>query len=300
MQIELRDVSYSYNHGHPGEVQALKGVNTLIRSGEVLAILGREGSGKSTLLQHLNGLLQPTDGLVLADGAPLTAQAAVLLRARVALVFQYPEHQLFAPTVFDDIAFALRRQSLGESELEERVRDAAALAGLDLSTLRSRRPLELSSGERRRVAIAGALAVRPTILLLDEPMAGLDPMARRNFSTTLKQLQALAGMGIVFVSHSLEQVLPVADRIMVMDRGLAVFDGTPSTLLREREDLARWGLRLPAAVRFLDMLRNQGMEVPPELWRIPDVVAAVERAKEGHLGVLLSLAAQGRENDVKR
>ncbi|MDO8670008.1 MAG: energy-coupling factor transporter ATPase [Dehalococcoidia bacterium] len=256
LRIELRNVSFAYNCGRADEVIALRGVQAAIAADEVVAILGRQGSGKSTLLQHLNGLLQPTSGQVLVDGGLLNSQRAAALRARVAMVFQYPEHQLFAPTVFDDIAFAARQRSLTASEVAQRVSDAAALVRLDLDRQGSRRPLELSGGERRRAAIAGALVGCPSILLLDEPMSGLDPLARLELAAIIRSLRAEAGMGIVLVSHSLEEALSVADRLIVMDRGTIAFDGSPDDLFRQAESLTRWGLQLPIVFQFVESLRE--------------------------------------------
>ncbi|TAK31043.1 MAG: ATP-binding cassette domain-containing protein [Chloroflexota bacterium] len=279
MQIELKHVSYCYNHGRADEVRALVDVQAVVGCAETLAILGRGGSGKSTLLQIMNGLLQASGGQVLVDGELLTLRRAASIRTRVAMVFQYPEHQLFAATVFDDIAFAARRQSLDEAEVARRLHEAAAVVGLDLGSLGSRRPLELSGGERRKVAIAGAIVTRPALLLLDEPMAGLDPLARRELAGLIRRLRAKSGVGVVLVSHSLEEALTIADRLMVLDGGMVVFDGGPGELLRQPESLARWGLKLPMAVQFLDMLRSGGMEVPRGIWHVSEVVAAVEKVR---------------------
>ncbi|MBI2864081.1 MAG: ATP-binding cassette domain-containing protein [Chloroflexi bacterium] len=253
-QIELDNVSFCYNRGRTDEAWALVGVQARVRRGQTLAILGRQGSGKSTLLQLLDGLLKPDSGRVLVDGRPMTPERAAELRAEVAMVFQYPEHQLFAATVFDDMAFAARQRSLGEVEVAQRVRDAAALVGLDIDKLAKRRPLELSGGERRKVAIAGALVASPSLLLMDEPMSGLDPLARREFVATIRRLRLEADMGVVVVTHSLAEAMAVADRVMVLEQGTVVLDSSPDELSQwlvaggQSAGVRRWGsLSDPAA-----------------------------------------------------
>lgn len=275
MRIELRTVSYCYNQGWPDEVHALRNANATLQSGEIVAILGREGSGKSTLLQHVNGLLFPGSGEVRVDGETVTRIRATSLRSRIGMVFQYPEHQLFAATVFDDVAFAVRRRGVEEAEVARQVGEVAAIVGLDLVHLGKRRPFELSGGERRRVAIAGALVNRPDLMLLDEPFAALDPLSRRELASALRRLRDEWGTGIALVSHSLEEALPLADRTIVLHRGEVVFDGTPESLLRERRGLEQWGLKLPVTVRFVEMLRERGIEMPEGIWRVEDVVAAI-------------------------
>lgn len=226
MRIELRDVRHVYAAGTPFEVVALRGVSLTIEPGEVLAVVGGTGSGKSTLARHLNLLLQPTSGRVILDGDDARTWKRGELRRRVGLVFQFPEDALFAPTVHEDVAFAPRRMGLDEREVEERVRDA--LHRLGIPRLAERPPFHLSGGEKRRVAIAGVLAMRPEVLVLDEATAGLDPATRGELLDVVRGIRDERGGTVVFVSHDLDEVAEVADRVCVLERGEVRACGPPA------------------------------------------------------------------------
>ena len=245
MRLELRDVRHVYARGTPFEVEALRGASVVVESGEVLGIVGGTGSGKSTLVQHMNLLLTPTSGQVLVDGVDATALEKGELRRRVGLVFQFPEAALFAQTVEEDVAFAPRRLGLDEGEVRDRVRDSLEAVGA--GHLVGRSPFALSGGEKRRVAVAGVLAMGPEVLVLDEPTAGLDPATREDLLGLIRGLKA-AGTSVVLVSHDLEEVAEVADRVCVMERGEVRAVGTPAEVFYGDADLA------PATVKTVVVL----------------------------------------------
>ena len=245
MKIELRDVRHVYSPGTPFAVEALKGASLTVERGEVLGVIGGTGSGKSTLVQHLNLLLLPTSGQVLVDGEDALSLDRTTLRRRVGLVFQSPEQGLFAPTVEEDVAFAPQRLGLGEDEVRERVRGTLGL--LDAGHLAARSPFALSGGERRRVAIAGVLAMGPEVLVLDEPTAGLDPTARADLMGLIRRLKS-SGVTVVFVSHDLDEVAEVADRVCVLESGEVGSVGTPGEVFYGDLSLAPATVRVAAAV----------------------------------------------------
>lgn len=256
MRIEVRDVRHVYAAGTPFEVEALKGVSLSVEPGEVLCVLGGTGSGKSTLVQHLNLLLEPTQGLVLVDGADARALPRAELRRRVGLVFQFPETALFAPTVLEDVAFAPRRMGLPEDEVGERVREVLGVLGI--AHIKTRAPVTLSGGEARRVAIAGVLAMGPEVLVLDEPTAGLDPASRGDLLALFRGLRD-AGTTVVLVSHDLDEVAEIADRVCVLEDGRVKALGTPAEVFYGDPELA------PATVRsvlpLLDIFPGLGRPV---------------------------------------
>ncbi len=252
MRLELKDVRHVYSPGEPFEVAALRGVSLVVEPGEILAIVGGTGSGKSTLVQHLNLLLEPTSGTVLVDGADARTLGKGELRRRVGLVFQFPEAALFAPTVAEDVAFAPRRMGLDEEEVEARVR--ASLERLGVAHLAGRSPFSLSGGEKRRVAIAGVLAMRPEVLVLDEPTAGLDPAAREDLIGVIRGIRDGGGT-VVLVSHDLDEVAEVADRVCVLEGGRVRAAGTPAEVFYAEP------LRAPATVRVASLLAEDHPEV---------------------------------------
>ena len=252
MRLELREVRHVYAPGTPFEVEALRGVSLTVEPGEVLGIVGGTGSGKSTLAQHMNLLLTPTSGEVVADGADAATLKKSELRRRVALVFQFPEQALFAPTVEEDVAFAPRRLELDEVGVRDRVRKALALLGA--SHLAARSPFALSGGEKRRIAIAGSLAMEPEILVLDEPTAGLDPASRRDLLGVVRDLGD-SGTSVVLISHDLDEVAEVADRVCVMHDGRARAVGTPEEVFYAQPAMA------PATVRVISRLREACPEI---------------------------------------
>ena len=247
MRLELRDVSHVYAPGTPFEVEALRGVSVAVEPGEVLGIVGGTGSGKSTLVQHMNLLLSPTSGEVLVDGVQAGKLGRGELRRRVGLVFQFPEAALFAPTVEEDVAFAPRRMGLGEEEVRERVR--GSLGSLGAGHLAGRSPFALSGGEKRRVAIAGVLAMGPEVLVLDEPTAGLDPATREDLLGLIRGLEE-SGTSVVLVSHDLEEIAEAADRVCAMEHGRVRAVGTPADVFYGDPDLA------PATVRTVVALKG--------------------------------------------
>ena len=270
MRIELRDVHHVYALGTPFAVEALRGVSLAVEPDEVLGIVGGTGSGKSTLVQHLNLLLEPTSGEVLVDGVDARTLRKSVLRQRVGLVFQFPEAALFAPTVEEDVAFAPRQLGLGEDEVGRRVRETLEL--LDARHLAGRSPFALSGGEKRRVAIAGVLAMSPEVLVLDEPTAGLDPATRAELLEVVRGLRE-AGTSVVMVSHDLEEIAEVADRVCVMAGGEVRAVGSPEEIFYADPSEA------PATVRTVSILRENrpGLGRPV---RYRETLAALKRVLE--------------------
>lgn len=267
MRLELKDVMHVYSPGTPFEVEALRGVSLTVEPAEVLGIVGGTGSGKSTLVQHLNLLLSPTSGAVLADGVDATKLKRSELRRRVGLVFQFPEQGLFAPTVEEDVAFAPRQMGLGEEEVWKRIRESLAMLGVE--HLAGRSPHALSGGEKRRVAIAGVLAMGPEVLVLDEPTAGLDPSTRGDLLVVVRGLRE-AGVSVVLVSHDLDEVAEVADRICAMERGEVRALGTPADVFYSDTSMA------PATVRVAAPLRGPFPEIGEPV-RFDETLAALRK-----------------------
>jgi energy-coupling factor transport system ATP-binding protein len=281
MPITLSHVSYIYQPGTPYEWHALDDVNLEIPDGQFWGIIGATGSGKSTLIQHMNGLLKPTAGQVLVDGDDLSARrtSLKLIRQKVGLVFQYPEHQLFGETIYEDIAFGPRNMKLSGDLVEQRVRRAMERVGLD-EAFRTRSPFGLSGGQARRVALAGVLAMEPRVLILDEPTAGLDPRGREEILSLIRTFPAL-GMTVILVSHSMDDVALMADQVLVMHRGKVHMLGTPSELFSRREELEAIGLGVPAAVHLLDMLRDRGWALPAGAVTLEQAVEAIRQVLPG-------------------
>lgn len=257
MSIKLENVSYQYKDS--SRRKALSEVNLEISPGEFIGIAGHTGSGKSTLIQHLNGLIKPTDGTVLFDGQDIYGERFSLkeLRGKVGLSFQYPEHQLFEVTVFDDVCFGPKNLGLGEEEIKERAREALELVGMD-EKYYEKSPFELSGGQKRRVAIAGILAMQPQYFILDEPTAGLDPIGRDKILELLKKLHEEKGITIILVSHSMEEIADYVDRILVMDEGYLIYDDTPRNVFKHKDELEKIGLAVPFASYLMDDLKEQG------------------------------------------
>ena len=262
MPIVLDHLSHTYFDGTTS-VPAVKDVSFEIREGEFLSIIGHTGCGKTTMVQHLNGLLLPSSGRVLVDGMD-TADKKLrpAIRSLVGMVFQYPEYQLFADTVREDVGFGPKNMKLSEDEIALRVSEAMAMVGLSLEEFGEKSPFELSGGEKRRAALAGILAMRPKYLVLDEPMAGLDPQGRQSILGMLEKLRQETGCSIIMVSHSMEDVARHADRILVMNRGEVMYLDTPKTVFSHSEELAEMGLSLPAPCRVAALLRAKGKDVP--------------------------------------
>lgn len=256
----------------PDAVWALRDIDFTLEDGEFLGIAGHTGSGKSTLIQHMNGLVNPTHGRVLLDGQNLAdKQAAQACRGKVGLVFQYPEYQLFAATVKEDVAFGPRNLGLSADEVERRVADALESVHLDADELGDKSPFELSGGQQRRVAFAGVLAMEPRILVLDEPVAGLDPVAREEFLDLISQLHA-SGLTVVMVSHSMEDLARLADRVLVLNEGQQFAFGTPADVFARGDELRAIGLDAPASQKLAAELREVGMHLSRDLYDLDALV----------------------------
>jgi energy-coupling factor transport system ATP-binding protein len=255
---------------------ALSDISLTIQDGEFLGIIGHTGSGKSTLIQHFNGLLQPTLGSILVDGLD-TREKKVRkqIRSLVGMVFQYPEYQLFEETVARDVAFGPKNMGLEEAEIATRVTEALRLVGLDPDAFSEKSPFELSGGEKRRAALAGILAMRPKYLVLDEPMAGLDPRGRREILSLIESLRGEFGTGIVMVSHSMDDVAMYADRIAVLDQGALFMADTPEQVFSHSEALLKMGLNLPQATQLVRALRARGIDIARDYFRMDELAQAL-------------------------
>lgn len=267
--------------GTPFEAHALYGVSLSIADGEFIGIIGHTGSGKSTLISHLNALERSEPGTVFVDGMDLGDKETDLraVRRTVGLVFQYPEYQLFEETVEKDVAFGPRNLGLGEDEIRARVEKALAQVGLS-GELAQRSPFELSGGQKRRVAIAGVLAMQPSTLILDEPAAGLDPAGRRDMLDLIASIHA-SGTTVIMVSHSMDDVGRLCDRLFVLDHGRIAFSGTPAEVFRHGSELRAIGLDVPECARLADALRARGFDIPEGVYALNDVRDAILRALEG-------------------
>ena len=265
MPIVIDHLSHTYFDG-TSSVSAVKDVCLEIREGEFLSIIGHTGCGKTTLVQHLNGLLLPSSGKVLVDGLDTAdKKQRPQIRSLVGMVFQYPEYQLFADSVREDVAFGPRNMRLSEEEIALRVSEAMTMVGLSMDEFAEKSPFELSGGEKRRAALAGILAMRPKYLVLDEPMAGLDPQGRQGILGMLEKLRNDTGCSIIMVSHSMEDVARHADRILVMDHGEVMYLDTPRAVFSHSEELQKMGLSLPAPCRVAALLRNKGIDAPADI-----------------------------------
>ena len=269
MPIEVSHLTHCYSEGSALRTVALNDVSFRIENGEFVGIIGHTGSGKSTLVQHLNGLLKPTSGQVLVDGEDLNGEHVNrrALRQRIGLVFQYPEYQLFEETVAKDIAFGPKNQGLSAAEIDERVGYAMDCVHLDYQKYAERSPFELSGGQMRRVAIAGVLAMRPSVLILDEPTAGLDPRGRDRILSMLEELHARENVTILMVSHSMDDMARLATRLIVMSDGKIVADATPREIFMQEEMMTSIGLDVPEAARLCARLRAKGYDLPADLFR---------------------------------
>ena len=271
--LEVENITYTYSAGSPFQKDAIRQVSLCTHEGELLGIIGHTGSGKSTLVQHLNGLLRPTGGRVLLDGRDIWEKPKEIrnVRFRVGMVFQYPEHQLFEDTIYEDIAFGPRNMGLSEAEIDRRVREAAAYVGLEEELL-DKSPFDLSGGEKRRAAIAGVMAMEPEILILDEPTAGLDPRGRERVLAMIKDYQKKRGTAVVLVTHSMEDVARVADRVLVMSHGKVAMLDTVQAVFSRAEELEQIGLAVPAVTRILLLLRQSGVDVSTAVYTVEQAV----------------------------
>jgi energy-coupling factor transport system ATP-binding protein len=275
--IIARNLSHTYQAGDPMRKPALVDVSLEIARGSCAGIIGVTGSGKSTLVQHLNGLLRPTAGALIVDGVDVGAKDADLaaLRRRVGMLFQFAESQLFAPTVFADVAFGPQRLKLSRREVRARVLEALDMVGLPPRQYGWRSPFHLSGGQMRRVALAGILAMAPDVLILDEPTTGLDADARHEFYHYLEHVREERGVTVVLVSHDMAEVAALADHLFVLHEGRLVLQGTPRALFAQAERLREWGLAAPPLSELLALLRRRGVPVPPDVLTLDEAVAAL-------------------------
>ena len=280
MRIEVRDLGYIYSEGMPFESVVLEGVSFTVESGEFAAVIGHTGSGKSTLLMHLNGLMKPTHGQVLADGIDINEKTKEAREARrkVGLVFQYPEYQLFEETVLKDVCFGPKNYGFSPEECEAKAVEALKLVGIDPEVKGSVSPFELSGGEKRRVAIAGVLAMEPQVLILDEPTAGLDPKGHRDILDMVCRIHRDRGLTILLVSHNMDDAARLADRILVLDKGHLAMDGTPKEVFSRREELHAIGLSAPSSSELLALLKEKGLNVRTDIFDEDEAADEIAKA----------------------
>ena len=279
--LQVQNLNYIYIIGTPFEHQALKDVSFSVRRGEFIGIIGHTGSGKSTLMQQLNGLLKPTSGKISLDGKDIWSDKKLTRQARfrVGLVFQYPEYQLFEETVYKDIAFGPKNMGLSPEEIDRRVRESAAIVGLTEAQLQVS-PFDLSGGQKRRVAIAGVIAMEPEILILDEPTAGLDPKGREGILKNIEDYRKQHNATIMMVSHSMDDVARLTDRLLVMNGSELAMDGTPDEVFARAEELVAMGLNIPQVTRVFLELKAMGLPVEP-VYTLDQAVAALTSLKGG-------------------
>lgn len=275
MSIKIENLTFIYNENTPFESKALNNINLEINDGEFVGLIGHTGSGKSTLIQHLNGLIKPTSGKITIGDVDITSKGVSLkaIRQKVGLVFQYPEHQLFEETVYKDIAFGPINLGLTQEEVDRRVKEAMELVGLDFEKVSERSPFELSGGQKRRVAIAGVLAMKPEVLVLDEPTAGLDPKGRDDILGQIQSLYEKNKMTIILVSHSMEDIARLVNKIIVMHKSKVAMVGTPREVFRRADELEDLGLGAPQITYFMKAFKNKGHDVKED-------VLTVEEARE--------------------
>ncbi|MCI1944717.1 energy-coupling factor transporter ATPase [Clostridium luticellarii] len=281
MSIKIENLTHVYMKGSPFEKKALDNVNIEIEEGEFVAIIGHTGSGKSTLIQHINGLLKPSSGKIIIDDVDITEKKINLnfIRKKVGLVFQYPEYQLFEETIGKDIAFGPKNLGLNSADVDKRVKRAMNMVGLGYEEYKDKSPFELSGGQKRRVAIAGVVAMEPKVLILDEPTAGLDPKGRDDILGEIRALHDEYNMTIILVSHSMEDVAKLADRIIVMSEGKCILDGSPAEVFNKVDILESVGLAVPQVTYMVKKLREKGINISKDVF-------TVEQAKKELLKIL--------------
>ncbi len=277
MPIIAENISHVYNKGQPDETYALRDVSFSIEDGEFIGIIGHTGSGKSTLIQHLNGLLKPDSGRILIDGRDIMSKDVSLrgIRRKVGLVFQYPEYQLFEETVAEDVAFGPKNLGIPPDETDQRVREALRLTELDYDEIADRSPFELSGGQKRRVAIAGVLAMRPEVLILDEPAAGLDPKSHVQILEMIRRVREERKVTVILVSHNMDDVARLCSRVFVMEKGELILSGTPREVFSQTELLRKAGLGLPAAADLIFRMRTLGADIDGDILSAEEAADAV-------------------------
>ena len=263
MSIEVKGLTHIYSEGLPHESVALENVSFNVEDGQLVGVIGHTGSGKSTLVQHLNGLLRPKSGTIVVGDVDITADGVVMrdIRRKIGLVFQYPEYQLFEETVAKDVAFGPGNLGLSQEETDQRVKEAIQMVGLDYDAVKNVSPFELSGGQKRRVAIAGVIAMKPEILILDEPTAGLNPKAHDDILAMVRAIHEQEKNIIFLISHNMNDIAAMADKVIVMDRGQVAMDGTPAQVFSRGEELKAMGLALPDSMELVARLRRAGMDI---------------------------------------
>ena len=286
MPISVKNLRYVYSPGMPDETVAISDVSFDVADGELLGVIGHTGSGKSTLLQHLNGLIKPTSGEIYIDGQCITDGKVKMtdIRRKVGLVFQYPEYQLFEETVRLDVAFGPKNLGMDEEEREKRVRHAVELVGLDYDEIKDMSPFELSGGMKRRVAIAGVIAMDPKILILDEPTAGLDPSAHRDILAMVRRIHDEMGIILIFVSHNMADIASLSDKVIVMNEGNIALSGTPAEVFSQGEKLAEMGLGLPPAKEIADLIKSKAPKFESSALTADETAADIRRYLEENRG----------------
>ena len=269
--LSVKNLEYAYSKGTPFQIGALKGVSVDFNLGEIVGVIGHTGSGKSTLLQHLNGLLKPESGEVLFEDENIWSSKENVRKCRfgVGLCFQYPEHQLFESTVFQDIAFGPKNMGLSEAEIKERVLESIKIVGLTEDYL-TKSPFDLSGGEKRRVAIAGVISMKPKVLVLDEPTAGLDPVGKNDLLSLIKSYNETTNSTVIFVSHNMDDVALIADRVLVLSAGNIVMNGTVPEVYSKGKELLELGLDVPEITRVFLKLQKAGFDVPTDIYTVSD------------------------------
>lgn len=282
MSIKIEKLCYTYQAGTPNAIEALKNINLEIEKGSFIGLIGHTGSGKSTLIQHLNGLIKPKSGKIYIDGVDISEKNVKMkeIRKRVGLVFQYPEHQLFEETVFKDIAFGPGNLDLTEEEVKRRVKKAMIMVGLSYSDLKEKSPFELSGGQKRRVAIAGVLAMGPEYLILDEPTAGLDPLGRNEILARIKKLHKKLQITTILVTHSMDEVARLADYLVVMNNGEIILQGKPREVFQHKVLLESAGLGIPTVTKLLHRLKEEGMDISTDIIDVLEAKDAIKNALE--------------------
>ena len=282
--LETRDLTHTYGVGTPFESDAIQQVNLTFLRGEFVGIIGHTGSGKSTLIQHLNGLLKPTSGDVLLDGRSIWSDKKFTreTRFRVGLVFQYPEYQLFEETVYQDIAFGPKNMGLTKDEIDRRVREAAGFVGIPEENLQ-KSPFELSGGQKRRVAIAGVIAMEPDVLILDEPTAGLDPVGREGILSNIRAYQAAKNATVIMVSHSMEEIASNVSRLIVMNHGKVAMTGAPREVFARAKELISMGLDIPQITQVFLRLRDMGVGVDTSVYTVEQALESLKKLRGGKL-----------------
>ena len=280
--LEIKNLTHTYGIGTPFQRSAVEDISFAVEPGEFLGVIGHTGSGKSTLIQHLNGLLKPTSGQILLDGRDIWAEPKKIrnVRFQVGLVFQYPEYQLFEETVYKDISFGPKNQGKTGEELDHAVREAARLVGLRDEQL-EKSPFELSGGQKRRVALAGVLAMEPKVLVLDEPTAGLDPAGRENLMANIREYHRNKGTTIILVSHSMDEIAQNVDRILVLKSAHILMSGTPAEVFTRAEELLSAGLDVPQITRVAMALRDRGVPIDPAVYTVEDLERQLLALKGG-------------------